>query len=192
MSRGGAASGGPPGGGSMRAQARGQRGQRAAGQQETHADRRSRPAAPRRPAAPSAPPHDAPQQLPLLHQHLALLLPGGELLSLPVHHIRTGPGTRTARSPASSPATPPGAASRSTSVPSRPHSRPMSMASPSGTKTAVPSESTACPPTRSRFSPSVRAESLARRSDGGALLLQRRGRGRIVAPLTTARTTWPG
>ena len=75
---GGSTSGGPPGGGSMRAQARssGEKG------------KPSGALTPRRTAL-TAP---APQQLPLPNQHLALLPPGGELLPLALHHVRRGAG----------------------------------------------------------------------------------------------------
>src|SRR5829696_1730161 len=65
------------------------------------------------------------------------------------------------------------------------------MASPSGTNTALPSERTACPPTRSRFSPRERAASFARRM---MVLRSCSSPFDAVASLgvTTARTTWPG
>src|SRR5262249_10857053 len=82
-------------------------------------------------------------------------------------------------------------ASRSASAPRRPHSRPTSIASPKGTKTDVPSGSTAFPPTRSELSPTIRSDSLASRT----IVPRSRWSVAEASPPSTlayARTLWPG
>ena len=133
----------------------------------------------------------APQQLPLLHQHLALLASRRRASRARARPRRPAPGRRTARCPASSPARPPAAARRSTSPPSRPHSRPTSIASPSGTKTRCRRGARRARRPARALSPSTSSESLARRR---MVPRSRSSAADGPAPswLTNARTVCPG
>ena len=178
-SRSGAAaseSGGPPGGGSMRAQRKGRQ-------------RRPATAAAARPTSRVLTLH--PSSVALLAPALRAARSTPQLLALALDDVRRAREPRTARCRASSPATSDERASRSASAPSRSHSRATSIASPSGTKTAVPSGSTACPPTRSLALAQRELGDLREPDDRAALALER-ARRRRPSWLTNARTAWPG